>query len=58
LLFTAAPAHRIAVRAAARDAGVAVSCIGRIESGSQLCVIDGAGRVLDESAAGFDHFKT
>jgi thiamine-monophosphate kinase len=58
LLFTAAPAHRDAVRAAARGAGVAVSCIGRIESGQQLRVLDGAGRVLDESAAGFDHFKT
>ena len=58
LLFTAAPASRDAVRAAARDAGVAVSRIGRIEAGSQLCVLDGAGCVLDESAAGFDHFKT
>ena len=58
LLFTAAPASRDAVRAAARDAGVAVSRIGRIEAGSQLRVLDVAGCVLDESAAGFDHFKT
>jgi thiamine-monophosphate kinase len=58
LLFTAAPTRRDAVLAAARGAGVAVSCIGHIESGSHLRVLDGAGRVLDESAAGFDHFKT
>jgi thiamine-monophosphate kinase len=58
LLFSAAPQRRAAVLEAARNAGVAVSCIGRIEPGSRLVVVNGAGRVLDESAAGFDHFKT
>ncbi len=58
LLFTAAPARREAVLAAAREAGVEVSCIGRIEAGPALVVTDGRGQALAVERGGFDHFKT
>jgi thiamine-monophosphate kinase len=58
LLFTAAPARREAVLAAAREADVPVSCIGRIEAGGGLVVTDGRGQTLDVERGGFDHFKT
>ena len=58
LLFSADPAQRGTVLAAARDAGVAVSCIGRIEPGATLVVTDGTGRPLPIDGGGFDHFKT
>jgi thiamine-monophosphate kinase len=57
LLFTAAPSGREDVRAAARDAGVPVSCIGRIEPGHGLVVTDGRGQALRVERGGFDHFK-
>jgi thiamine-monophosphate kinase len=56
LLFTAPPALHDAVRAAGRQAGVAVTCCGRIEPGSGVRVVDGHGRVLDVRVQGFDHF--
>jgi len=58
LLFTAAPACRPAVLAAARDADVPVRCIGRIEPGAGLVVTDGRGQALAVERGGFDHFKT
>ncbi len=58
LLFTAAPARHAAVQAAARDTGVPVSCIGRIEPGHELVVTDGRGQALAVEHGGFDHFKT
>jgi thiamine-monophosphate kinase len=58
LLFTAAPARRDAVLAAAREAGVPVSCVGRIEPGAALSVVDGTGQALAVRRGGFDHFKT
>jgi thiamine-monophosphate kinase len=57
LLFTAAASGRDAVRAAARDTGVPVSCIGRIEPGHGLVVTDGRGQALRVERGGFDHFK-
>jgi len=57
LLFTALPARRDAVQAAARDAGVPVRCIGRIEPGEGLVVTDGRGQALDVRPGGFDHFS-
>ncbi len=56
LLFTAAPAHRAEVLAAARRSGVAVSCCGVITAGTGLVIVDGAGRELDLRLRGFDHF--
>ena len=56
LLFTAPPARRDAVLAAAGRAGVAVTCCGEIVSGTGLRVLDAAGQVLPASWRGFDHF--
>jgi thiamine-monophosphate kinase len=58
LLFTAAPAQHEAVLAAAREAGVPVSCIGRIEAGPGLVVTDGRGQALAVERGGFDHFRS
>ena len=58
LLFTAAPAQRDAVQAAAHAAGVPVTHIGRIEPGAALVVVDAGGQPLQVAASGFDHFKT
>ena len=56
LLFTAAPAQHAAVLAAGRQAGVALTHIGRIESAAGLRVVDGQGRLLPGPFRGFDHF--
>ena len=58
LLFSADAAQHDAVLAAARDAGVPVTRIGRIDAGRALVVTDGAGRQLAVGTGGFDHFKT
>jgi thiamine-monophosphate kinase len=58
LLFTAAPARREAVLGAAREAGVPVSCIGRIKADPGLVVTDGRGQALAVERGGFDHFKS
>ena len=56
LLFTAPPARRDAVLAAAGRAGVAVTRCGEIVAGSGLRLLDAAGQVLPASWPGFDHF--
>ncbi|MGC8507957.1 MAG: AIR synthase-related protein, partial [Thiomonas sp.] len=58
LLFTAAPAARDAVQAAAAQAATAVTRIGRIASQPGLRLIDAHGQVLDNAFAGFDHFRS
>jgi len=58
LAFTADPAHRDAVIAAARSAGVAVTSIGRIEAQRGLRLVDGHGRALEMRISPFDHFKS
>ncbi|HSQ72350.1 MAG TPA: thiamine-phosphate kinase [Rubrivivax sp.] len=56
LLFTAPPARRDAVRAAAAQAGVAVTRCGEIVAGSGLRVLDADGQDLPTAWRGFDHF--
>jgi thiamine-monophosphate kinase len=56
LLFTAPPARRDAVLAAAGRAGVAVTRCGEIVAGSGLRLLDAAGQLLRASWPGFDHF--
>ena len=56
LLFTAPSAHRAAVLAAGRHAGVAVTRCGLITVGGGLQVLDHAGQVLTLPLSGFDHF--
>jgi thiamine-monophosphate kinase len=58
LLFSAAPAHAEAVRAAGRAAGVAVTRCGRIEAGDTLRVVDGTGRAVEARFRAFDHFRS
>jgi thiamine-monophosphate kinase len=56
LLFTAAPAQRPAVLAAAQAAGVGVSCIGAVTDGPALQVLDAAGKAVDTPFRAYDHF--
>ena len=56
LAFTAAPARRAEVEAAARAAGAPVTRIGRIEATPGLRVLDAQGKALSVPAASFDHF--
>jgi thiamine-monophosphate kinase len=56
LLFTVPPAQHQAVLNAGRVAGVAVTCIGRIEAESGLRWTDESGHPLALRFAGFDHF--
>lgn len=56
LLFTAPPACRDAVQAAAAAAGTPVTRIGRIEAEPGLRLLDGQGRPIERRYASFDHF--
>lgn len=59
LLFTASPAQRGAVEAAAQGAGVAVTRCGRIDAAPGLRVLDSAGALLPAHLwHGFDHFAS
>ena len=57
LLFTAAAADQARVLAAAAGAGVAVTCIGRIEARAGLRLRDAQGRPQAVAPQGFDHFR-
>lgn len=56
LLFTAPPAQREAVAAAAAACGTPVARIGRIDAEPGVRVLDDAGRELPGPFASFDHF--
>lgn len=56
LAFTAPADRRDAVAAAARNAGVAVARIGRIEREAGLRVVDARGQRVARHFASFDHF--
>ena len=56
LAFTAPPAQREAVQAAAKESGVAATRIGRIESEPGLRLFDAAGQRVLRSYGSFDHF--
>jgi thiamine-monophosphate kinase len=56
LAFTAAPAQRAAVLRAAAQAGTVATCIGSIEAGSGIRLLDSKGQALDARYASFDHF--
>lgn len=58
LVFTAAPARRAAVDAAAASAGVAATRIGSIVAGHGLALVDRGGRPIDAPHASFDHFRS
>ena len=56
LVFTAPAARYEAVQAAAREAGIAVTRIGRIEAEPGLRLVDAQGRPIQRNYASFDHF--
>jgi thiamine-monophosphate kinase len=56
LCFTAPPANRAAILAAARDAGTALTRVGTIDSAPGLRLVDAGGAPLALALAGFDHF--
>lgn len=56
LAFTAPPAHRAAVQAAASQAGTRITRIGRIEAGAGLRLVDARGQLVERQYAAFDHF--
>lgn len=56
LLFTAAPALRERVCAAAANAGVPVSRIGEIVAQAGIAVVDASGHRIDTPWAAYDHF--
>lgn len=56
LLFSAPPSQRPAVLAAGARAGVALSCIGRIEAATGLRLRAADGQVAPVQAQAFDHF--
>lgn len=58
LLFTAPREAADRVQAAAREAGTAVTRIGRIEAGQGLRLVDREGHELANTFGSFDHFKT
>lgn len=57
LLFTAPPARRAAVEAAARQAGTRVTCIGAMEAEPGLRLLDAQGQPLSAQYLAFDHFR-
>ncbi len=56
LVFTAPPAARSRVKAAALQAQTSVTCIGRIEAAPGLRLVDAAGQPVTRRFAAFDHF--
>jgi thiamine-monophosphate kinase len=56
LVFTAAPALRDAVHAAALAGNTPVTRIGRIDAAPGLRLLDAQGRTLDQQFQSFDHF--
>jgi thiamine-monophosphate kinase len=56
LAFTAPPSQRMAVQQAAVQAGTVATCIGCIEAGPGIRLLDSQGKALDARYASFDHF--
>lgn len=57
LLFSAMPERHGQVMQAAREAGVAVSCVGTIEAEAGLRLVEPDGQVRNLAGRGFDHFR-
>jgi len=56
LLFTAPASAEAALQGVARETGVAVTPIGRVEAGSGVRVLDPAGREIALAVKGYEHF--
>jgi thiamine-monophosphate kinase len=57
LLFSAPPRHAAEVQAAAQRCGVAVTCIGQIDAGPGLRLLDARGQPVTGAFDSFDHFR-
>jgi thiamine-monophosphate kinase len=57
LVFTAPAGKKHAVAAAAKQAGVKVTRIGKAEKGEGLTVLDLSGAPLEFTGGGYDHFR-
>jgi len=57
LLFTATAARRAAVAALSRDLDLPLTRVGRTREGSNLLVLDAAGKPWEKPGRGFDHFS-
>lgn len=58
LLFTAAPAHRQAIEAAARDCQTPVKRIGQIRAAPGLLILEADGKTMVPARNSFDHFAS
>jgi thiamine-monophosphate kinase len=56
LLLTAPASKAAAIGAVALETGVPIACIGRIEGGSGVRVLDAKGRPIPVPVAGYQHF--
>ncbi len=56
IAFTAPADARAQIQAAAKEAGVLVSEIGRVEAGAGVVLLDAKGRAISLSHTGFTHF--
>ena len=57
LCFTVPAARREEVLAISRQSGLPLACVGRIEAGSGLRVLDHQGQLIALEGTGFDHFR-
>ena len=57
LCFTAAAGRRAEIEAMSGQAGLALTCVGRIVAGEGVAVVDQAGRPMSVKDGGFDHFR-
>ncbi|MCX7184586.1 MAG: thiamine-phosphate kinase [Nitrosospira sp.] len=58
LCFTAPRAKCGKIEDLSRELGVPLTCIGRINQGEGLAVLDAAGKPIALQARGYDHFRT
>jgi thiamine-monophosphate kinase len=57
LVFTAPATRHAEIEALAASLALPLTCIGRIETGTGLTVLDPAGQLLDITRRGYDHFS-
>ncbi len=56
LLFCAAPENHLAIAALGEQLGLPLACVGQVEVGERVRVLDGRGHEIMVRQAGFDHF--
>jgi thiamine-monophosphate kinase len=56
LLFTSRPGMALKMGAAVQEAGLTVTCIGKMEAGEGVKVLDAKGKPIRIDVAGYSHF--